>query len=109
MIEDRTVLVFRAFTRSGVNADDTLEEVVEKLSANPLDIKKRVIYVPITYADLIGSESGGKFVIDYNDEKCHVIREWEVIFEGIIDNFPIHEGCVSYDVRTRFIFEGIPL
>lgn len=112
--EDCTVLVYRAYTRVGLNPDSMLQSIIERASDSIQrvpKVDKRTIYVPISFSDLLKINDQPNFmVIDYHDEKCHVIREWEVSFDGIHLDLPIEKGLVSYRLESKAaISESEPL
>jgi hypothetical protein len=103
---DRTILVFHAYARQAIDVDETLEGLVESLGVKPLEIVTSSIYTPIAFSDLSGVEKSNIFTIDFNEEKCHVIRKWVVVFDGILPTLPILNGCVEYYFTSKFQLNG---
>lgn len=112
--EDCTVLTYRAYARIGLNPDSMLQSIVDRASDSVQrvpSIEKRTIYVPISFSDLLKINDQPNFmVIDYHDQKCNIIREWEVTFDGIQLDLPIEKGLVSYRLESKaHISESEPL
>jgi hypothetical protein len=112
--EDCTVLTYRAYTRVGLNPDSMLQSVIDRASDSIQrvpKVEKRTIYVPISFSELLKLNDQPNFmVIDYYENKCHVIREWEVVFDGIHLELPIEKGLVSYRLESKAtIVESEPL
>jgi hypothetical protein len=104
IFNDATTLTYRAYARTGLDADVLLEQIAERLSkqaGSEPKVEKRTIYVPVSFSELMDiTPDSPRFTIDYHDQKCHVIREWKITFEGIMTELPIEKGLTSYVIKS---------
>ena len=101
---DSTTLTYRAYARTGLDADVLLEQIAERLAIDAKStphIEKKTIYVPVSFSELMDiTPDSPRFTIDYYDQKCHVIREWVITFDGIMTDLKIEKGLTSYVLKS---------